>query len=113
MCLDVLRVLGRSPSAIAVLMDEARDAATSEPRMKKHLNNLEKRAQSVDEGQARALARDLILALQASLLIRYSTPEVAEAFCASRLDGGPMMLGCLPANAETRAIVARASPVLS
>jgi putative acyl-CoA dehydrogenase len=113
MCLDVLRVLGRSPSAIAVLMDEVQDTAASEPRLKKHLSNLEKCAQSVDEGQARALARDLILALQASLLIRHSTPEVAEAFCASRLDGDHTMLGCLPADAKTRAIVARASPILS
>src|SRR5690606_25524507 len=70
MCLDVLRVLGRSPSAIAVLMDEVRDTAESEPRLKKHLSDLEKRAQSIDEGQARVLARDIILALQASLLIR-------------------------------------------
>jgi putative acyl-CoA dehydrogenase len=112
MCLDVLRVLARSPSAIAVLKDEVRDTAKSEPRLKKHLDDLEKRARSIDEGQARAFARDLILALQASLLIRHSTPEVAGAFCASRLDGGHAMLGCLPTDAKTRAIVARASPVL-
>ena len=29
----------------------------------------------------------MAFALQASLLVRYSTPAVADAFCATRLDG--------------------------
>ena len=40
-----------------------------------------------DEAQARALTRDLVLALQAALLVKHAPPAVADAFCASRLVG--------------------------
>ncbi|HZX08366.1 MAG TPA: DNA alkylation response protein, partial [Kribbella sp.] len=39
------------------------------------------------EAGARRLAALMALCLQASLLIRHSTPEVADAFVASRLAG--------------------------
>ena len=64
-----------------------------------------------DESQARALTRDLALALQATLLLRHAPSAVAEAFCAARLgrDGG--VFGLLPAGTDTRAIVERAAAV--
>ena len=50
--------------------------------------------------------------LQGSLLVRFAPPEVADAFCASRLgtsyDG---TFGTLDAG-DLRAIVERATPVL-
>jgi putative acyl-CoA dehydrogenase len=64
-----------------------------------------------DESQARALTRDLVLALQATLLLRHAPAEVAEAFCASRLGGESDVFGTLPAGTDTRAIVERAAPV--
>ncbi|MET0908076.1 MAG: DNA alkylation response protein, partial [Ilumatobacteraceae bacterium] len=53
----------------------------------------------------------LALALQSSLLLRYSVASVAEAFCASRLAGaGGVMFGALPDGLEATAIVERAFP---
>ncbi|HTT47849.1 MAG TPA: DNA alkylation response protein, partial [Pseudolabrys sp.] len=65
-----------------------------------------------DETQARALVRDLVLALQAALLVNYAPAAVADAFCASRLGGeSGGAFGTLPRGADLRAIVERASPL--
>ena len=62
------------------------------------------------EAQARGLARELALVLQAALLRRHSTDAVFAAFCASRLDAAADVFGLLPAAADLDAIVARAMP---
>jgi putative acyl-CoA dehydrogenase len=82
MCLDVLRALRRAPAAVDVLIDEMHESANSHARLRQFLDNLQAKAQSSDESQARAFVRDLVIALQASLLIRHSTPLIADAFCA-------------------------------
>jgi putative acyl-CoA dehydrogenase len=64
--------------------------------------------QSADEAQARRLARDTALVLQASLLRRHSTDAVFAAFCASRLTEASDVYGTLPAGLDLAAIVARA-----
>jgi putative acyl-CoA dehydrogenase len=64
-----------------------------------------------DEAQARRLARDIAVLLQAALLHR-STPQVFSAFCASRLDAAADVFGLLPAGTEVDAIVRRAMPSL-
>ena len=49
--------------------------------------------------------------LQASLLVRHSTPEVADAFVASRVAGQwDGVYGTLPASADVTAIAGRALP---
>jgi putative acyl-CoA dehydrogenase len=91
----------------------ARLAVDGEPRVRPFLDRLSQRLAAPDrrdEAQARALVRDLVLALQAVLLIRHAPPEVADAFCASRLEqGAGAVFGLLPRSADTRAIVARAA----
>ena len=52
--------------------------------------------------------RDLALALQASLLVRYAPPAVADAFCAARLGDGGRVFGTLPAGADAGPILERA-----
>jgi putative acyl-CoA dehydrogenase len=43
----------------------------------------------------------MVLALQGALLMQHSTSAVADAFCASRLDGQwGMAFGMLPANLD-------------
>ncbi|MCZ2148948.1 MAG: hypothetical protein LC126_14365 [Bryobacterales bacterium] len=53
-----------------------------------------------DEADARRLSETLALALQASLMTRFAPPGMADAFCASRLEGdwGPAF-GTLPRRA--------------
>ena len=85
-----------------------------DPRLKAFADRLLKRLSAPDrndEGQARALVRELVLALQAALLIKYAPAAVADAFCASRLDGeGGSAFGLLPRGADLHAIVERAAP---
>jgi putative acyl-CoA dehydrogenase len=112
MCLDVLRAIQRTAGAAEVLATEL--DVDGEPRVRAFLHRLSERLAAddrYDEAQARGLVRDLVLALQAVLLIKHAPPEVADAFCASRLDSGAgAVFGLLPRGIDTRAIVERAAP---
>ena len=111
MCLDVLRAIERTPNAAEVLRHELEEAG--DPRLKGFAERLAHRLRSPDrndETQARALVRELVLALQAALLVKHSPVAVADAFCASRLtaeSGGAF--GLLPRGLDLRAITQRAS----
>ena len=67
----------RRPGADARL-----DAAAK--RLRADLHDL---ASTGDESRGRQVASALALALQGSLLVRHAPAEVADAFCATRLDG--------------------------
>jgi putative acyl-CoA dehydrogenase len=112
MCLDVLRAIARTPGAAEVLAAEL--DIEGEPRVRPFLDRLSERLaadERHDEAQARGLVRDLVLALQAVLLIKHAAPEVADAFCVSRLGAGAgAVFGLLPRGIDTRAIVERAAP---
>jgi putative acyl-CoA dehydrogenase len=112
MCLDVLRALGRTSNAVEILRREVGEA--KDARIKAFAERNEKRlgaSDHADESQARSLVRDLILALQASLLVKHAPSNVSDAFCASRLDGeGSPVFGLLPRGLDTRRIADRAGP---
>jgi putative acyl-CoA dehydrogenase len=116
MCLDVLRALARTPNAADVLLQEIKDAAAADARYAAFVGRLVDEllgARHAGEVRARALSRDLVLALQGALLIRHAPSFVADAFCASRLDSdGGSAFGLLPAGLDHRAIVERAAPRL-
>ena len=110
MCLDVLRAIARTPNAADVLRAEL---DSGDARLKAFAGRLAERLagpERNDEAQARALTRDLVLALQAALLIKHAPPAVADAFCASRLGGDSSAFGLLPRGIDLRAIVERAAP---
>jgi len=65
---------------------------------------------STDEAQARLLARDVALLVQASALHAASPPAVFDAFCASRLEGSADVFGLLPGGLDLDTIIARAMP---
>jgi putative acyl-CoA dehydrogenase len=65
---------------------------------------------ATDEAQARRLARDTALLLQAALLRQHATDAVFDAFCASRLDDAADVFGALAAGCDLDAIIARAMP---
>ena len=110
MCLDVLRAIARASNAIEVLRIELDGG---DARLKSFAAKLFDRLAATernDEAQARVLTRDLVLALQATLLIKHAPAPVADAFCASRLAGDSTALGLLPRGLDLRAIVERALP---
>src|SRR5262245_32721393 len=112
-CLDVLRAARRSPEALDPFLAESREAAGAEPRLAAWLGALEADLRDLEDAEpnARRLVERLGLALQASLLVRFGDPAVADAFCASRLAGdGGLAYGTLPSRADTAAIVERHRP---
>jgi putative acyl-CoA dehydrogenase len=115
--LDVLRAVGRAPQTLAAFLAECRQAEGAHPLLDRHLSELEETFAGLADPDlaqrsARAIAERLALALQASLLWRYSPPEVAEAFTVSRLDhGAPGVYGTLPPQAVRREILERALPL--
>jgi putative acyl-CoA dehydrogenase len=105
--LDVLRAIAKEPEGLPAFMAECGLAAGADARFDEHMRGLSEITPS--EWDARRVVEDMAVALQASLLIRHSTPAVADAFCASRLarDSGHAY-GTLPSTTDFEGIVERA-----
>ena len=98
---------------IDALFAECRVAGGAEQRLDGWLGAVERELRNAEdlEARARRLVERLGLALQASLLVRYGDPAVADAFCASRLNGeGGLAYGTLPRRVDSAAIVERHRP---
>ncbi|MEX0678578.1 MAG: isovaleryl-CoA dehydrogenase [Pirellulales bacterium] len=110
-CLDVLRAIVGEPSTIDALLAEIDGARGADRRLDEAAGQLrdEWRDLAADERLARRLVERLALAWQASLVVRFSPPEVADAFCASRLAGDGRAFGTLPCCAKYEAIIDRAA----
>jgi putative acyl-CoA dehydrogenase len=113
--LDVLRAITREPQSLTAVVGEIEAAAGADQRFDRFVADVHADLAGLGDGdpqpKARRLTERLALALQASLLLRYSKPAVADAFCASRLaGGGGLMFGALPDGVDTAAIIERAWP---
>jgi putative acyl-CoA dehydrogenase len=110
--LDVLRTLRREPESLEALLAEPAAAAGADRRLDAAVDGLKRMLTTADpEGQARRVTERMALVLQGSLLVRHAPPEVADAFCASRLGGDwGHAFGTLPAGIDTAALVDRAAP---
>jgi putative acyl-CoA dehydrogenase len=115
--LDVLRAMVKEPDGLPAFLEECELAAGADHRLDAHLARVKEQATAVFAGdepqfEARRVVEELAVALQGSLLVRHSPPEVADAFCSSRLAGeGGRVYGTLPPAADAKAIIARALPV--
>ena len=115
MALDVLRAITREPDSLTALLAEIELASGADVRFDRFVADLHAELAQLGTGEpqtkARRLTERLALALQGSLLLRYSVPAVADAFCASRLARtGGLMFGALPDGVDAPAIVERAWP---
>ena len=111
--LDVLRAMARTPKAVEAFFAEVDEAAGSDPRLDRFAAELRDELTDLDEIETRArrVVEWMALALQGSLLVRYGDPAVADAFCASRLEGdGGRAFGTLPKGVDFERIIARHSP---
>lgn len=94
MCLDVLRAARQDPAALPQLIDDLAGAHPDEEalghmatRLRQWLSTDTLRQQQL----ARLISRDLVLLVQADLLLRHAPPCLSRAFVDSRLghaDGG-------------------------
>ncbi|MFL6062674.1 MAG: acyl-CoA dehydrogenase family protein [Marmoricola sp.] len=111
--LDVLRALGKEPGSLDALMGELALSAGADARLDAataRIGDALARPEDI-EFRARHLVEQMALVLQGSLLVRHAPAAVADAFCASRLDGqGGLAFGTLPAGTDVGAILDRALP---
>lgn len=86
--LDVLRAL-RRPESLEAWLTEVGAARGADHRLDSAVTDVLEELSDLEnaEAGARRLAARMAVCLQASLLVRHSTPEVADAFVASRLAG--------------------------
>jgi putative acyl-CoA dehydrogenase len=111
--LDVLRAMDREPESIAAFLAEVELAKGSDARLDRAVTDLKAELANAaeDEIRARRVVERMAVALQGSLLIRFGAPAVANAFCASRLQGDwGHSLGTLPHDAKFASIVERHRP---
>ena len=110
MALDLMRAL-RGHDVAAALEHECAPARGAHPACDRASDRvLLAVEQGVEEAQARALARDLAVLLQAAQLRRHAPAFVFDAFCASRLATAADAFGLLPEGLPLEALVQRAMP---
>ncbi|MEV6051393.1 acyl-CoA dehydrogenase family protein [Streptomyces sp. NPDC052107] len=113
--LDALRALQREPGALDACLTEIGRSHGADHRLDRAVKDLFTELADLDavEGRARRVVERLALVLQGSLLVRHAPPEVADAFCASRLGGDHgASFGTLPTVSDWASIVERARPAL-
>ena len=109
-CLDVLRSIQREPRTIEVFHDEIAKVRGANPRLDALAVDLASRLTNPGtlEPVARRVVEMMAIAFQASLLLRHSSSVVADAFCATRLDGDwGRAFGTMPLGLDSQAIVDR------
>ncbi|PWI14638.1 DNA alkylation response protein [Streptomyces sp. Act143] len=112
--LDVLRALQREPVAFNAYLQEVGKSRGADHRLDAAIKDLLTDLADLDgvEARARRLTERLALVLQGSLLVRFAPPEVADAFCASRLGGDAgASFGTLPSTLDLTSVVNRSRPV--
>ncbi|MFE2481238.1 acyl-CoA dehydrogenase family protein [Streptomyces sp. NPDC059389] len=109
--LDVLRALQREPMALNAFLREVGLARGADHRLDSAIKGLLTELADLEgiEARARRVVERMALVLQGSLLVRWAPPEVADAFCASRLGGDwGAAFGTLPHSLHLGALVERA-----
>jgi putative acyl-CoA dehydrogenase len=111
MALDLLRAL-RKADAVAALAQELAAAKGAHPALDKLAAALPTRIEEMaTEIEARRLAQDVALAVQAALLHQTAPTAVFSAFCDSRLAGNwGQSFGTLGAGTDFDSIITRAMP---
>jgi putative acyl-CoA dehydrogenase len=113
--LDVLRALAREPEVLNAWITEVGHARGGDERLDRAVDDtFALLGDGSLEVGARRLAGRMAACLQGALLVRFAPPEVADAFCGSRLgttyDG---TYGALASpSSDLRAIVERATPTV-
>jgi putative acyl-CoA dehydrogenase len=114
MCLDVLRAVRQEPRSVSLMVDELGRAHPGEPALRATADRLLAALALDADGQqamARMIARDLVLLVQADLLLRHAPDAVSRAFVDSRLGAvGGDAFGARPTALASDALLRRAWP---
>ncbi len=113
--LDVLRAMVKSPESVEAFFDEVGEAFGSDARLDSFAEATRREFEDLTEIETRArrIVERMALSLQGSLLVRYGDEAVADAFCATRLEGDwGNAFGTLPAGTDFGRIIERHTPLL-
>lgn len=113
-CLDLLRILHKTPRALEALMAELERARGAHEVLDRAIFTAGAmlRAAELDEYALRSTVESLALAFQAATLVRFAHADVAEAFCLSRLGSATSgrLYGAMPSELSQNCLVERATP---
>jgi putative acyl-CoA dehydrogenase len=113
-CLDMLRALHNSPESLDAFMQDLHLAEGKHLLMDQALSNLKSELSNTSdlEFRSRSIVEKMALSAQASALIQYGDPEVADAFCRARLknDNTGWVYGTLARDIDCGSIISRATP---
>jgi len=112
-CLDVLRVLQKSPEVLTAYFDEVQLAAGLNLALDRYVSALKNDLHDTAdlEYRARDIVDRIALGLQAALLLQHAPDFISSAFCRSRLQSaGHHQYGSLPRGVAVQEIIARAMP---
>ena len=110
--LDVLRAATTRPETVEALVEELRATAGEDLRLDRAVEGCQRELLEAagHEHRARRVAERCALVLQGSLLLRYGSPDVADAFISTRLgEEYRGAFGDLPTGHDLDAIVERAA----
>lgn len=113
--LDVLRAIKTDPQSLDEFLAECALAKGGDRTLDAWTQRVGDEAHGIAQSNdpewgARGLVERLALALQGSLLVRFSPSAVSDAFCASRLPATSSAYGGLPSGVDVEAIIDRAFP---
>ena len=108
----MLRALTREPEVLEAWINEVGTARGADHRLDRAVDGTRARLGDLAglEVGARRLAGQMAACLQGSLLVRFAPPEVADAFCASRLGTDYNGTFGTLAGGDLRSIVDRTTP---
>lgn len=113
--LDVIRAVTREPDSLEAWIAEVGAVRGEHAGLDSAVDNVLTELANLDQVEARArrIAAQMATCLQGSALLKFGNPDVADAFCASRLGGDwSGVFGTLPPGLNLAAIVERTTPRL-
>ena len=86
--LDLMRVMTRDPDAVEAFVTELDTSLGADRRLDDAIDHLKTTlASDVPESEIRRVVEEMALVLQASLVVRHGTSELADAYLATRIGG--------------------------
>lgn len=113
-CLDMLRAMQRNPGSLDAFLNEIHLAESKHPLITEALSSLHKELADTQniEYRSRSIVEKMALLFEASTLLQFAEPVVADAFCRARLknENKGWVYGTLPHDIDCEAIIQRAKP---
>ncbi|MDH5373892.1 MAG: acyl-CoA dehydrogenase family protein, partial [Acidimicrobiia bacterium] len=112
--LDLLRALSREPGARDALFSILDPTRGSDPRLDHAIDSLDRMITGIrdPDREARRLIERAALVIQGALAVQHGSKQLADVFCATRLDGDwGHLFGTIPGDLAVDDLVSDARPV--